>query len=100
MRKVKGTASFSGPSMTAIFAPGGNAGTSVHLKSEGRNKCVSLSRICWRDQEDAKSAQKSGCYCNGLHSFLLRWVSEILRTHGRLQARPAFGGLKIMLRSA
>jgi hypothetical protein len=25
MRKVKGTASFSGPSMTAIFAPAGNA---------------------------------------------------------------------------
>src|SRR5262245_12426045 len=70
------------------------------FKIRGRNKRVSLSRICWRDQEDAKSAQKSGCYCNGFHSFLLRWVSEILRTHGRLQARPASGGLKIMLRSA
>ena len=42
MRKVKGTGSFSGPSMTAIFAPGGNAGTSVHLKSEGvTNACPS-----------------------------------------------------------
>src|SRR5215467_8412482 len=42
MRKVKGTASFSGPSMTAIFAPGGNAGTSVHLRSEGvTNACPS-----------------------------------------------------------
>src|SRR5262249_50711817 len=36
-----------------------------------RNKRVSLSRICWRDQEDAKSAQKCGCYCNAFHSFLL-----------------------------
>src|SRR4029453_11183985 len=35
IRKVKGTASFSGPSMTAIFAPGGNAGTSIHLRSDG-----------------------------------------------------------------
>src|SRR5262245_54464362 len=42
MRKVKGTASFSGPSMTAICAPGGNAGTSVHLRSEGvTNACPS-----------------------------------------------------------
>src|SRR5262245_52403223 len=42
MRKVKGPASCSGPSMTAIFAPGGNAGTSVHLKSEGvTNACPS-----------------------------------------------------------
>src|ERR1700745_1150104 len=39
---VKGTASFSGPSMTAIFAPGGNVGTSVHLRSEGvTNACPS-----------------------------------------------------------
>src|SRR5262249_40877049 len=34
MRKVKGTASFSGPSITAIFAPGGSAGTSVHWRSD------------------------------------------------------------------
>src|SRR5262249_6616895 len=54
------------------------------FKIRGRNKRVSLSRICWRDQKDAKSSQKSGCYCNGFHGFLLRWVSEILMTHGRL----------------
>src|SRR5215471_18799092 len=63
------------------------------FKIRGRNKRVSLSRICWRDEKDAKSAQKSGCYCNGFHGFLLGWVSEILMTHGRLQARPASGGL-------
>src|SRR5262249_8266787 len=61
------------------------------FKIRGRNKRVSLSRICWRDQKDAKSAQKSGCYCNGFHGFLLGWVSEILMTHGRLQARPVRG---------
>src|SRR5262245_14253832 len=64
------------------------------FKIRGRNKRVSLSRICWRDQKDAKSAQKSGCYCNGFHGFLLGWVSEILRTHGRMQARSASGGLE------
>jgi hypothetical protein len=42
-RTVKGTASFIGPSMTAIFAPGGNAGTSVHRRrSDGvTNVCPS-----------------------------------------------------------
>src|SRR5262249_4103330 len=46
MRKVKGTASFSGPSMTAICAPGGNAGTSVHLRSECvTNACPSAAYV-------------------------------------------------------
>src|SRR5262249_37912254 len=64
------------------------------FKLRGRNKRVSLSRICWRGQEDAKSAQKSGCYCNGFHRFLLWLVSEILRTHGHLRARRSVRGLE------
>jgi hypothetical protein len=41
-RTVKGTASFIGPSMTAIFAPAGSAGTSVHTRSDGvTNVCPS-----------------------------------------------------------
>src|SRR5262249_10326321 len=48
------------------------------FKIRRRNKRVSLSRICWRSQEDAKSAQKSGCYCNGFH----RLIAKTLRKSG------------------
>src|SRR6266478_2908875 len=59
------------------------------LKLRHRNKRVSLRRIRWRDQEDAKSAQKSGCYCNTFHRFLLGYLKGP-RTHGctrRLRTR-------------
>src|SRR5262249_28299560 len=61
------------------------------LKIRRRNKLVSLRRICWRDQEDAKSAQKCGCYCNVFHSFP-PWLSEIRRTQTshRTQTDPRF----------
>src|SRR5262249_31764965 len=50
------------------------------LEIRRRNKRVFLRRIRWSDQEDAKSAQKGGRYCNLFHSFLLK-VLEILRMH-------------------
>src|SRR6266436_5619416 len=51
------------------------------LKIRRHNERVSLRRIRWRDQEDAKSAQKGGRYCNLFHSFLLKVLQD-----ARLQA--------------
>src|SRR5258708_6770064 len=57
------------------------------LKIRRRNKCVPLRRVCWRDQEDAKSAQKSGCYCSTFHRFLL----DCLKGSGLTAPRDACG---------
>src|SRR6266446_743294 len=64
------------------------------LKIRRRNKRVSLRRVCWRDQEDAKSAHKSGCYCNTLHRFLLGCP----KSSGCTAARDACGRTLRMLR--
>src|SRR5262249_35876400 len=94
MRKVKGTASFSGPSMTAIFAPGGNAGTSVHLRSEGVTNACPSAAYAGGIRKTQSPPKRAAVTATGFIAFLLGWVSEILRTHGRLRARPASGGLK------
>src|SRR5262249_2169635 len=60
------------------------------FKISGRNKRVSLSRICLRDQEDAKSDQKCGCYCNAFHSFLLGSEIRTTQTSHRAQADRRF----------
>src|SRR5262249_16003148 len=46
--------------------------------------------MCWRDQEDAKSAQKCGCYCNAFHSFLLGSEIRTTQTSHRAQADRRF----------
>src|SRR5215468_11479136 len=48
-----------------------------------------LSRIYWRDQEDAKSTQKSGCYCNGSHSDRVSSFHDTLPLARRTPASEA-----------
>src|SRR5215831_10222105 len=99
MRKVKGTASFSGPSMTAIFAPGGNAGTSVHLKSEGVTNACPSAAYAGGIRKTQSPPKRAAVTATGFIAFLLGLGVGNSQDARAAAARPASGGLKIMLRS-
>src|SRR5262245_54464363 len=67
------------------------------FKIRGRNKRVSLSRICWRGQEDAKSAQtRAAVTATGFIASSFGWCRKFSGRTGACGRAQRPGGLKIM----
>ena len=80
---VNGTASFIGPSITLIWAPGGSEGTFAHFRSDRHHHLVGAAEML-RQRGGAENAQSCG---NG-KTFMGRSLGFL---HTRMQESPRSG---------